>query len=244
MNSSNYSIVYGFHVINELIHAKKRKIYSLFIEKNKKKNVNALLSQIPPYTKIYYVDKKKLFSLSGTDDHQSFVALVQPFVFQKKLPLSKEEKDIILFCNNIQDTKNVGALLRSAYCTNIRSVIITASETADITASACKASAGCVEYLTIYKAHHPQEDIKALQNNGYAIYLAAFGGEAVHSLLPIQEKKIVLVIGNEHEGISPSLLSYGKKISLSQVRKDVSYNASVAGGIMLYLLSTNIGLLE
>lgn len=243
MNNSNYSIVYGFHPINELLEAKKRKIYSLFIEKNKKKHVNTLLSKLPAYTKVNYLDKKKLRLLAESDEHQSFVAFVGPFIFQKKLPVGKEEKDIILVCNNIQDTKNLGALLRSAYCTGIRRVILTMGQATDVTASVCKASAGCVEYLTLYKTSQLERDLATLKNSGYSLYLAAFGGDPVYSVLFHKEKKIVLVVGNEHEGISKNLFSYGKKISLSQVRPDISYNASVAGGILMYVFSSNMGLI-
>ncbi len=49
---------------------------------------------------------------------------------------------------------------------------------------------------------------------------------------------ICLVIGNEAIGISKDILNSGTHITLDQKNSDISYNASVAAGILLYLIST------
>ena len=48
---------------------------------------------------------------------------------------------------------------------------------------------------------------------------------------------LCLVIGNEAVGISKNVLPFGKEISIPQRSKDISYNASVAAGILLFVIS-------
>jgi tRNA G18 (ribose-2'-O)-methylase SpoU len=47
-----------------------------------------------------------------------------------------------------------------------------------------------------------------------------------------------LVIGAEGSGVSSSILTSGEHITLPQKRADVSYNASVAAGILLFMMSS------
>jgi tRNA G18 (ribose-2'-O)-methylase SpoU len=47
-----------------------------------------------------------------------------------------------------------------------------------------------------------------------------------------------VVIGGEGSGISKSILSAGTHVTLPQKTNDISYNASVAAGIMLFLVSS------
>jgi len=49
---------------------------------------------------------------------------------------------------------------------------------------------------------------------------------------------VCLVIGNEAVGIAKNLSSFGTPITLPQKTADVSYNASVAAGILLFMIGT------
>jgi tRNA G18 (ribose-2'-O)-methylase SpoU len=46
------------------------------------------------------------------------------------------------------------------------------------------------------------------------------------------------VIGNEATGISKPVLALGTPVMLAQKTPDISYNASVAAGILLFLVAT------
>jgi 23S rRNA (guanosine2251-2'-O)-methyltransferase len=240
MKNNQMDLVYGIHPIIEILRAKKRKVYDLFLDKSRQKNVSEIIKQLPGYTKISYCDKKKLDLLCGSSDHQSVAAYVSPFVYQKNF-FKPVQFPILLFCDSIQDTKNLGALLRSAYCTNILGVVITEDASVDITASTFKSSAGLAEHIFIYKSKNMKSALEEAKKNGYEIYLAAANGEPLEKVemtLPC-----VIVIGNEHIGINPQLYSFGTVISLRQKESCISYNASVAGGILLYTISTKLSLI-
>lgn len=134
MRDHNSHIVYGLHPILEIIKAKKRKIYEIFTTKNNSKEINNIIKTVAEYTIINYCEKKKLDELANTSDHQSIVALVSQFIYLKNF-FDPIKYPVILLCDSIQDTKNLGALLRSAYCTNISGVIVTEVASAQISGS-------------------------------------------------------------------------------------------------------------
>lgn len=240
--NDNFTIVYGIHPIIEIIRAKKRKLYEVFIDRNIKKNLSDLLNKIPSYTKIIYCDKKQLNILAQTSDHQSIVAHTSIFPYQKSLLTNQEKNNIILVANRIQDTRNLGGLLRSAYCTNITQVIIEEKSGTEITGSVLKSAAGLAEHLHIYKTKNLESDLLTLKNKGFLILLASANGVDIDQIEI--NSSLVLVIGNEHKGITKSLYTADTKIiSLKQKEANISYNASVAGGILMYQLANKLKIL-
>lgn len=235
-NNLNMQFIYGIHPVKECINAKKRKIYELYIDENRQKEINIIIKNIPPYTKISFVKKNILNKMAHCEEHQGIVAFVSPFHFKKNI-FQFHQDNIILFCDSIQDTKNLGGLLRSAYCTGIKKTIITIKNSAPVSAATLKSSAGLAEYLEIFQSKNAVQTISELKNSGYSIFLTSPNG------LPIEKVNlippIVIIIGNEHSGIQKQLFHYGSAISLSQINQNISYNASVAGGIILYNIMYN-----
>ncbi len=52
---------------------------------------------------------------------------------------------------------------------------------------------------------------------------------------------LCIVIGSEGVGISKDILRSGKHVTLPQKTTGISYNASVAAGIFLFLIATKSG---
>src|SRR5690606_32845482 len=95
---------------------------------------------------------------------------------------------------------------------------------------------GLAEHLDIMYVPSAMEGIKLLKNNGYHIYLATLNG--VNAATYTYTFPLCLIIGNEAEGISPTILSQGTAVTLPQRSPDISYNASVAAGILLFVISS------
>jgi len=143
--------------------------------------------------------------------------------------------------DEIQDVRNLGAILRSCYCSGVDGVIITKKGGAPLTAAAIKASAGLAEHLPIFIAPSSAAAVQELQKAGYTLYMAAFNGKnatKVEYQIPL-----CIVIGSESKGINPSVLKKGTVISLPQRTSDISYNASVAAAILLFLVASTTRLL-
>ncbi len=236
-----YELVYGVHPLIELLKAKRRKVVTLYTTKPAPKAWRLIEPLLPKGTQIQYVQKSVLSRMAQTTDHQSLVALATPFIKRKKFfdPL---KSPFLLLLDSVQDPRNLGAILRSAYCTGIDGIIICGRNSAPLNATALKSSAGLAEHLEMYEAPTALAAMQELKQAQYAIYLATLGGKNATSVS--YKKPLCLVIGNEATGISKNLFSYGTQIRLSQRTSDISYNASVAAGILLFLIANQLGIVH
>lgn len=234
-------LIYGLHPLVEVLKAKKRKVISIYTTKPEPK---VWQQQIAPLIAdkriaIQYVQRAILDRMAGTTEHQGLVAWVQPFVIRSK-PFDPQKHPFLLMLDGIQDTKNLGAILRSAYCTGVSGIILTKKFSAPINAATLKASAGLAEHLEIYIAQTPITAAQDLTKQGYHMYLAAFDGKDATTVT--YTKPTVLVIGSESEGISQGMQKFGTTVTIPQRTPDISYNASVAAGILLFIVSQQLKL--
>lgn len=227
-------LVYGIHPIIELLKAKKRKLVTIYTTKPVPKAWDLIAPLLSKETQLQYVARDVLTRLAQTTDHQSVVAWATPFNIRKKF-FETERSPFILMLDSIQDPRNLGAILRSAYCTGVDGVIVCGKNSAPLNATALKSSAGLAEHLEIYEAPTALAAMQELKKAKYSIYLATLQGEdATGFPYPLP---LCLVIGNEAVGIAKNLFSYGTQIKLPQKSDDISYNASVAAGILLFLIA-------
>ena len=230
---SQGELIFGVHPILELLKAKRRKLISIYTTKRHPDSWEKIVKLLPRHLNIQYVDRDVLHKIAGTTDHQGIIAWAMPFIARSSFFDSRKHR-FILMLDGIQDPHNLGAILRSAYCTGVDGVIITRKNSSPLNATAIKASAGLAERLEIFFVNSASQAVPLLKAAGYNIYLATISGE--NALDVSCKHPLCLVIGNEAVGISREILSSGVQITLPQKTEDVSYNASVAAGILLFLL--------
>jgi len=235
-------LIFGIHPVIELIKAKKRKLITLYTTRPEPKGWDSIVQELGvKKIPIQYVERSVLGRMADTTDHQGVIAWVMPFVFKKQM-FEPAKYQTLLMLDGVQDPRNVGAMLRSAYCTGIDGVVMIKKGGASLTGAALKASAGLAEHLSIFVAGSAQEAVLLLKKAGYQLYLATFDGK---SPLEVTFKApLCLVIGGEGLGISRSIMKEGVHITLPQIEKDISYNASVAAGILSFIVTTKIGKLS
>src|SRR5262245_64170072 len=92
---------------------------------------------------------EELERLCGSPDHQGVVAEVDPYPYVEGSALLGEEDSLLVALDQVQDPRNLGAVCRSAEFAGAAGVAIPERRAAEVTAVACKASAGAVEHLEI-----------------------------------------------------------------------------------------------
>jgi len=228
-------LIFGIHPIVELLKAKRRKLISVYTTKPTPHSFYEIERLWPKYpVPIQYVTREVLDRMVGSTDHQGVVAWTQAFPYRKTF-FDPKKHTFLVMLDGIQDPRNLGALLRSAYCTGVDGAIIIKKGGAQLTAVAIKSSAGLSEHLEIYAAQSAASAVIDLKNAGYNIYLATFDGQ--NAVTCEYQSPLCAVIGGESTGISKIILSSGTHVTLPQKTNDISYNASVAGGILLFLIS-------
>ena len=229
-----HELVFGIHPIVELLKAKRRALIALYTTKPVPKSWSMIQELLPKGVPIHYVSRDALTRMALSDDHQGVIGWASEYPYRAK-PFDKERHGVLVMLDGIQDPRNLGAIIRSAYCTGVTGVIITKKSSSPLTAAAIKASAGLAEHIEIYQAASAASALQDLKKSGYHIYLAMLGGHDATDF--VYEKPCCVVIGNEAQGLSSVLRVYGMAVMLPQRRPDISYNASVAAGILLFLIA-------
>lgn len=231
-------LIFGLNPILEVLKVRKRKLISIYTTKPEPKGFATVQKLMPKYpVAIQYVARDVLHRMAGTTDHQGFVAWVQPFGFRQKA-FTTDKQPLVILLDGIQDPRNVGAIIRSAHCAGVDGIILPQKNGTNLTGAAFKSSAGLAEHMQIYQPSSSELAMQELKAAGYNIYLAVFNGKDARTVSFTQPA--CLVVGSEGYGISSSLLRSGEHITIPQRTEDISYNVSVAAGILLFLMSTNL----
>lgn len=229
------TFIFGIHALQELLRAKRRTLRAIYTTKPEPKAWATVAKHIASRVPIYYVSRDKLTTLAGSSDHQGIIAVVDPFPLRKK-PFDPKRSPLLLLLDGIQDPRNLGAIIRSAYCTNFDGIVIVRKQSAPLSAVAIKASAGLAEHMEIYETATALQAAQELKALGYHLYLAALGGKDIREVA--FQTPLCIVIGSEAVGISQPVLKLGERVMLAQKEPDTSYNASVAAGIFLFTVAT------
>ncbi len=148
-----------------------------------------------------------------------------------KIPETKMYSDKILCLGDIQDPRNVGALIRSAVAFGFKTVILSKQSADAFGETAVRVSKGAIFKCSIIRADLGKELAK-LKEKGYEI----IGTEHTkpNNFIPSKNKKLALVLGNEGAGIPLELkpmLDANFKIETEDVE---SLNVAVAGAIAMH----------
>lgn len=232
-HASTAEIIYGVHPIIECLKAKKRKILTIYTTKPLPKGWKRIKPYLPQrLPNIQHVTREALTRLAGSPDHMGIIASVTPYKYATKLTKASEKPRLLLL-DAVQDVGNLGAILRSAYCTGVDGVVLCRKRGALLTPAVFKASAGLAEHLSIYLVNSLPQAVKELKGLGYTLYMAV-AQDGVDASTVTYKKPHCVVIGSEEKGIDPKLRKSGVRVTLPQ-RDTSSYNASVAAGIFLFL---------
>ena len=141
---------------------------------------------------------------------------------------------LILILDSIQDTHNVGAILRTAECSGVQGVIITKHNSAPINATVVKTSAGATEHIKISQVNNLANTIDELKENGFWII-----GSTLENAKPFTEVDynipVALIVGNEEKGIRRlTAEKCDHLVKIPMMGKLQSLNVSVATGIILF----------
>lgn len=160
--------------------------------------------------------------------------------------------DIIVIAHNIRSTHNVGAIFRTAEGFGVSKIILTGYTpypllnkdsrlphiAQKLTKQINKTALGAEVIVAFeYLEQPPLNELKA---GGYRIVALEQASNSIPMASYTPPEKIVLLLGEEVEGITPELLAECEDIiEIPMIGKKESFNVSVATGIALYALATN-----
>ncbi len=185
--------------------------------------------------KIFYTNKRE----NNTQGVVAYITEYDYYVTAEEL-LEKElqkEKSILVILDQIQDSRNFGAIIRSCECFGVAGIIIQNRNNVKVTDTVVKASVGAIEYVDIAQVTNISDTIDKLKKYGYFVYSTQADGQ-YHYQQVEYPNKVAIVLGNEGNGIRKKVREHcdtSLKIHLNG--KINSLNVSVACGILLAKIS-------
>ena len=140
----------------------------------------------------------------------------------------------VLILDHIQDPRNLGAILRTAWLMSVSCVFLSSEKSVGLTPSVIKSAGGAVEHIPIFIKDHLKSIVRALKRHSFWIYALSPSGKKSLWEEKLEAKK-AFVLGGERSGLRPSLeKECDELLSISQKESSASYNVSVAAGMALY----------
>ena len=177
---------------------------------------------------------EELERLCGSPDHQGVVAEVDAYPYADPTQLLRTGDALIVALDQVQDPRNLGAACRSAEAAGVAGMVIPERRSAEVTAVACKASAGAVEHLQVARVRNLADWLAGAKEAGFWIW----GADAEAEQRPWQVDlagPTVLVLGGEGKGIRPRVAgACDGLVSLPQRGRVASLNVSAAATALLF----------
>ena len=232
--------IYGRNPVAELIKSGKD-IDKLYINKEisdgsiksiigKAKDRNIIIS---------YCTREKLDDLCETTKHQGVLAIVPQTEYVDisdilNLAKEKNEKPFIFLLDEIEDPHNLGAIIRTAKCAGAKAVIIPKRNTALVTSTVEKCSAGAVSLIPIVQVANLNNAIDKLKEHGFWVYGAEANGEQNYYDAKYNTNTL-FVLGGENQGISKLTAQKCDIMVKINMKGDFnSLNVSNAAGILMF----------
>jgi len=210
-----------------ILYGQKGNIIDAIITASKKKGI-----------KVNQISLEKFRKITSDKNAQGVVAISSDQKLFKLDEVIQEAKlrqyPVILILDSIQDPHNVGAIIRTAECCGVKSIITTTHNSSPINQTVIKTSAGAFEYVKICQVNNLANTIDELKKQGFWI----IGSQLKDSknFLELDYKfPLALIVGNEEKGIRKlTAEKCDYLISIPMFGKIQSLNVSVATGIILY----------
>lgn len=230
----------GRNAVLELLESDKD-INKIYITKGELKgSINKIIA-IANEKKVIIVqkDKKQMDIMAQSENYQGVIAVVPPYEYvevEDILEVAKErnEDPFILILDGIEDTHNLGAIIRTAETAGVHGIIIPKRRAAQVNSTVSKVASGALEYMKIARVNNITDTISKLKDKGVWICGTAIDADKFYYDQNLTGP-LAIVIGNEGKGISDLVKrNCDFLVKIPMKGKVTSLNASVSTGIIVY----------
>lgn len=238
-NSWSEQLVIGRNAVLELLKS-GREIENVLVANGERegsvRQILALCRQRRIVVKT--VDRRKLDSLCPGGNHQGVAANVPAHAYATvdeilAFAQARGEAPFLLLCDEIEDSHNLGAMIRTAEACGVHGVIIPKRRNVGLNYVVAKTACGALEYMRVARVGNLAQTIEQLKAKNIWVYAADLDGQ------PWSKTDfsggVALVIGSEGRGVGRLVKEKcDVTVSVPMRGRVNSLNASVAAGILMY----------
>jgi 23S rRNA (guanosine2251-2'-O)-methyltransferase len=198
--------LYGFHPVREALHHRSQEVERVWIASNRggrrRREIEELARQ--EGVELQIASSGRLDEMSagaGRGVHNGFVAeILEPL---ETLPAAEipggADTELVVLVEDVQDPRNLGALLRVCEGAGVGKVLIRDRGSATLSPTVTKTSAGASEWLNVERIPNTARALEELKERGFWCYGAAAEGKPPWEL--DLTGKVVLCFGGEQKGL-------------------------------------------
>jgi 23S rRNA (guanosine2251-2'-O)-methyltransferase len=191
-------LIYGFHPLREALRHRPHEVERVWVAARsggRRQEVESLCRRhrIPLSHDATEV-LARLAESAPEAVHNGFIAELRPAP-----SAAAGDPELLVLVEDVQDPRNLGALLRVCEAAGVGRVLIRDRGSAPLSATVVKTSAGAAEHLAVERIVNPARTLEQLKADGFWVYGLAAGGEA-----PWEADltgKVVLCVGGEEKGL-------------------------------------------
>lgn len=230
----------GRNAVLELLESNKD-INKIYITKGERKgSINKIIA-IANEKKVIIVekDRRQMDMMAQSENYQGVIAVVPPYEYvevEDILEVAKERKEdpFILILDGIEDTHNLGAIIRTAETAGIHGIIIPKRRAASVNSTVSKVACGALEHMKIARVNNISDTISKLKDKGIWVCGTAIDAEKYYYDQSLTGP-LAIVIGNEGKGMGELVKrNCDFLVKIPMKGKVTSLNASVSTGIIVY----------
>lgn len=172
-------------------------------------------------------------------NHQGVIAFISPVTYHKLeniVPTLYEEgkTPFIIVLDGLTDTRNFGAIGRTADCAGVDAIVIPERGSVSVTPDAVKTSAGGLFYVPVCRVRDIESAVRFLRDSGIKTVGATEKGAEPYTDIDCTVP-LAIVMGSEDTGISEGVLRQCDALGAIPMTGNIgSLNVSVAAGVMMY----------
>jgi 23S rRNA (guanosine2251-2'-O)-methyltransferase len=249
MTRPDERLVYGAGPVRELLARRPQAIRAIWTDPQRAGRTTSdpvaaiVVAARAAQIRVEDKDRRSMDQAAGPDArHQGVIAFVGAFAYADLADLVPADgKALLLALDGVEDPRNLGAILRSAYLLGAHGVIIPDHRAAQVTALVTKASAGASELIPIAQVGNLVRALDELRELGLWRVAVAATPEAQPIATIDGALALCLVLGAEGSGVRPLVAKncdFHAVIPMAAERAGVgSFNVSVAAALALYEIS-------
>lgn len=235
------SCIYGKNSVTEALEAGNREFNKIFIAEgiHSDEKIEYIKNLAKKSGVIYqFVKKEKLNQIVPNAQHQRIVALVSPIKYEELETFLEKYKDKdapVVILDGVEDSHNLGAIIRTAVCAGVKGVILPSRRGVLVNSTVEKTSAGAVNHISVIKVNSLVNAVQKLKEHNYWVIASDHHAEDNYNKIDYTDMNFGIIMGAEHSGISKSLLKLADfRVKIPMLTNFNSLNVSNAAAIILF----------
>lgn len=230
--------LYGVNPVREALRS-GRHVKALYIYSGRRRGVAELRAEAEERGIPVRLERAEFFEGRFPKGHQGVAAEIQakgyvPLEEMLRIPGERGEAPFFVVLDEVEDPRNLGAVLRTAEAAGVHGVVIQRRRSAGLGPEAAKASAGASEHIAVSAVPNIKHAIYTMNELGITVV----GAEADADTLPWEAElsgPIALVVGSEGRGLRRTVREKCDIVVALPMRGQVnSLNTSVSAGVLIY----------